>query len=77
MGPAGYRIVEVPVSYHPRIGKSKISHTLQGMVGQFDGWTKSSRCSFAFLSRPFDLSLRVSLRYHASGLPQKKSFDPA
>jgi glycosyltransferase involved in cell wall biosynthesis len=30
---AGFRIVEVPVSYHPRIGKSKISGTLQGTLG--------------------------------------------
>lgn len=30
---AGYRIVEVPVSYHPRIGKSKISGTVRGTVG--------------------------------------------
>jgi len=29
----GFRIVEVPVSYHPRIGKSKISGTLRGSVG--------------------------------------------
>ena len=29
----GLRIVEVPVSYHPRIGSSKISGTLQGSVG--------------------------------------------
>lgn len=29
----GYRIVEVPVSYYPRIGKSKISGTLRGTVG--------------------------------------------
>jgi len=33
---AGYRVVEVPVSYHPRIGKSKISGTLKGTVGA--GW---------------------------------------
>jgi glycosyltransferase involved in cell wall biosynthesis len=33
---AGFRIVEVPVSYHPRIGKSKISGTLKGTVGA--GW---------------------------------------
>jgi glycosyltransferase involved in cell wall biosynthesis len=33
---AGYRIVEVPVSYHPRIGKSKISGTVKGTVGA--GW---------------------------------------
>jgi glycosyltransferase involved in cell wall biosynthesis len=29
----GLRIVEVPVSYHPRIGKSKISGTLGGTIG--------------------------------------------
>jgi glycosyltransferase involved in cell wall biosynthesis len=30
---ARYRVVEVPVSYYPRIGKSKISGTLKGTVG--------------------------------------------
>ncbi len=30
---AGFRIVEVPVSYYPRIGTSKISGTLKGTVG--------------------------------------------
>lgn len=30
---AGFRIVEVPVSYYPRIGKSKISGTLKGTMG--------------------------------------------
>jgi len=30
---AGFRVVEVPVSYHPRIGESKISGTLKGTVG--------------------------------------------
>ncbi len=30
---AGFRIVEGPVSYHPRIGKSKISGTLKGTLG--------------------------------------------
>ena len=29
----GFRIVEVPVSYHPRIGESKISGTLRGTLG--------------------------------------------
>jgi glycosyltransferase involved in cell wall biosynthesis len=29
----GFRIVEVPVSYYPRIGQSKISGTLRGTVG--------------------------------------------
>jgi glycosyltransferase involved in cell wall biosynthesis len=33
---AGFRVVEVPVSYHPRIGKSKISGTLKGTIGA--GW---------------------------------------
>ena len=44
---AGYRVVEVPVSYHPRIGKSKISGTLKGTVGA--GWFILSlivRCRF-------------------------------
>jgi glycosyltransferase involved in cell wall biosynthesis len=30
---AGFRIVEVPVSYYPRIGESKISGTVKGTVG--------------------------------------------
>ncbi len=30
---AGFRIMEVPVSYYPRIGKSKISGTVKGTVG--------------------------------------------
>ena len=30
---AGFRIVEVPVSYYPRIGKSKISGTVKGTIG--------------------------------------------
>ena len=29
----GFRVVEVPVSYYPRIGRSKISGTLRGTVG--------------------------------------------
>ena len=29
----GLRITEVPVSYHPRIGSSKISGTLRGSMG--------------------------------------------
>ncbi len=33
---AGYRILEVPLSYHPRVGKSKISGTVKGTVGA--GW---------------------------------------
>lgn len=30
---AGFRVVEVPVSYYPRIGESKISGTLKGTIG--------------------------------------------
>lgn len=30
---AGFRVVEVPVSYHPRIGTSKISGTVKGTLG--------------------------------------------
>ena len=30
---AGFRVVEVPVSYYPRLGKSKISGTLKGTIG--------------------------------------------
>jgi glycosyltransferase involved in cell wall biosynthesis len=44
---AGYRVVEVPVSYHPRIGKSKISGTVKGTIGA--GWFILSlivRCYF-------------------------------
>lgn len=33
---AGFRVVEVPVSYYPRIGQSNISGTLKGTVGA--GW---------------------------------------
>ncbi len=29
----GYRVIEVPVSYHPRIGVSKISGTVRGSIG--------------------------------------------
>ena len=35
-GLAGFRVVEVPVSYYPRIGQSKISGTLRGTIGA--GW---------------------------------------
>ena len=38
---AGFRVVEVPVSYHPRIGKSKISGTVKGTIGA--GWFILSR----------------------------------
>ncbi len=52
---AGYRVVEVPVSYYPRIGTSKISGTLKGTIGA--GW--------------FILSLivRYYFRHRASATP--------
>jgi glycosyltransferase involved in cell wall biosynthesis len=46
---AGFRIVEVPVSYYPRIGKSKISGTAKGMTG----------AAWFILSRIVRHSLRV------------------
>ena len=47
---AGYRIVEVPVSYHPRIGTSKISGTVKGTLGA--GWFILSRIvRYAFRRR--------------------------
>ena len=30
---AGFRVIEVPVSYYTRIGKSKISGTMKGTLG--------------------------------------------
>jgi glycosyltransferase involved in cell wall biosynthesis len=42
---AGYRIVEVPVSYYPRIGKSKITGTLRGSFGA--AWFIFSRIIFS------------------------------
>ena len=46
----GFRIVEVPVSYYPRIGKSKISGTLRGTMGA--AWFILSRIvGYYFLRR--------------------------
>jgi glycosyltransferase involved in cell wall biosynthesis len=47
---AGFRIIEVPVSYHPRIGKSKISGTLKGTVGA--AWFILSRIVRYYFRRP-------------------------
>ena len=49
---AGYRIVEVPVSYHPRIGKSKISGTVKGTVGA--GWFILSRIVSYYFWNPVE-----------------------
>ena len=46
----GLRIVEVPVSYHPRIGKSKISGTFRGTVGA--AWFILSRIVRYYFRRP-------------------------
>ncbi len=53
---AGFRVVEVPVSYHPRIGKSKISGTLKGTAGA--AW---------FI---FSLIVRYYFRYRRAGTPR-------
>jgi glycosyltransferase involved in cell wall biosynthesis len=47
---AGYRIVEVPVSYYPRIGKSKISGTVKGTIGA--AWFILSRIVLYYFRRP-------------------------
>ncbi len=52
----GFRIVEVPVSYYPRIGKSKISGTLRGTVG----------AAWFILS----LIVRYYFRHRRAGMPR-------
>ena len=47
---AGFRIVEVPVSYYPRIGKSKISGTVKGTIGA--AWFILSRIVGYYFRRP-------------------------
>jgi glycosyltransferase involved in cell wall biosynthesis len=53
---AGFRIIEVPVSYYPRIGKSKISGTLKGTLGA--AWFILSRI------------VRYYFRYRRAGTPR-------
>jgi len=53
---AGFRVVEVPVSYYPRIGKSKISGTLKGTVG----------AAWFILS----LIVRYYFRHRSTGMPR-------
>jgi glycosyltransferase involved in cell wall biosynthesis len=53
---SGFRVVEVPVSYHPRIGKSKISGTVRGTLGA--AWFIFSRI------------LGHYFRRHRAGVPQ-------
>jgi len=54
---AGFRVVEVPVSYYPRIGTSKISGTLRGTVG----------AAWFILS----LIVRYYFRHRRSGSPRQ------
>ena len=54
---AGFRIVEVPVSYYPRIGKSKISGTVRGTVGA--AWFILSRI------------VHYYFRHHRAGMPRQ------
>jgi glycosyltransferase involved in cell wall biosynthesis len=54
---AGYRIVEVPVSYYPRIGKSKISGTVKGTIGA--AWFILSRIVQYYFRRGEDRQTRV------------------
>jgi Glycosyl transferase family 2 len=53
---AGFRIVEVPVSYYPRIGKSKIGGTLRGTAG----------AAWFILS----LIVRYYFRHRRAGMPR-------
>ena len=53
---SGSRVVEVPVTYYPRIGKSKISGTLKGTVG----------AAWFILS----LMVRYYFRYRKAGIPR-------
>jgi glycosyltransferase involved in cell wall biosynthesis len=53
---AGFRVVEVPVSYYPRIGKSKIGGTLKGTIGA--AW---------FI---FGLIMRYRFRHGRAGRPR-------
>jgi glycosyltransferase involved in cell wall biosynthesis len=55
---AGFRIVEVPVSYHPRIGKSKISGTVKGTMGA--AWFILSRIVSYYFRRPKDSAARAA-----------------
>ena len=52
----GFRIVEIPVSYYPRIGESKISGTVRGTIGA--AWFIFSRI------------LRCYLRRRQAGVPE-------
>ena len=56
---AGFRVVEVPVSYYPRVGKSKISGTLKGTLGA--GWFIVSLIMRYYFRRPREASAQKTL----------------
>jgi glycosyltransferase involved in cell wall biosynthesis len=56
----GFRIVEVPVSYYPRVGKSKISGTVKGTVGA--AWFILSRIVSYYLRHPRGRNAATSVR---------------
>jgi glycosyltransferase involved in cell wall biosynthesis len=57
---AGFRIAEVPVSYYPRIGKSKISGTVKGTLGA--AWFILSLILRYYFRRPGADTSRLSER---------------
>jgi len=54
---AGARIIEVPVSYHPRIGRSKITGTVRGSLG----------AAWCIFSRIFQYRWRYAMRTAKAG----------
>jgi glycosyltransferase involved in cell wall biosynthesis len=55
----GYRVTEVPVTYYPRIGKSKIGGTVKGTIGA--GWYILSLIVRYYFQRPKAGIARVGL----------------
>jgi glycosyltransferase involved in cell wall biosynthesis len=55
----GFRVIEVPVTYYPRIGKSKISGTLKGTAG----------AAWFILS----LTLRYYFGHRKAGIPRSRA----
>src|SRR5205807_9159157 len=77
---AGFRVVEVPVSYYPRIGKSKISGTLKGTVGA--AWLILSlivsyyfRHRRAGTPRPEQVRLKVFMKYSSETVVRSSGSD--
>jgi glycosyltransferase involved in cell wall biosynthesis len=64
----GFRVVEVPVSYHPRIGKSKISGTFKGTIGA--AWFIFSRIAWHYVRQ------RTSGKRRSAGNPTSARQSP-